>query len=240
VTAAEKKRLRTLRDSVCQANLAIVDRGLVVATFGNVSGIDRELGLIAIKPSGVEYGELSPESMVVLDLDGNKVEGTFNPSSDTRTHVRLYREFPGIGGVVHTHSRSATAWAQARRGLPCLGTTHADYFRGEVPCTEVISDAQIGMDYEEQTAVQIVEAFRHIDWREMPAVLVASHGPFAWGKDPAEAVYHAWMLEYAAEMAATAVALNPRVRGIKTTLVDKHYQRKHGHNAYYGQGGDNG
>jgi L-ribulose-5-phosphate 4-epimerase len=237
MNAAEKKRLLRLRESVHAANMSLVERGLVVSTFGNVSGIDRELGLICIKPSGVEYGELSPSDIVVLDLEGRKVEGDLNPSSDTRTHVRLYREFAEIGGVVHTHSRYATAWAQARRGLPCLGTTHADYFHGEVPCTAVISDEQIGMDYEEQTAVQIVDAFRRVDYREMPAVLVASHGPFAWGKDAAAAVYHAWMLEYAAEMAAATVALSPRVPAVRRTLLDRHFQRKHGKNAYYGQKG---
>ncbi|MGA2974523.1 MAG: L-ribulose-5-phosphate 4-epimerase AraD [Spirochaetia bacterium] len=233
--AAAGKRLLRLREDVYRANLSLVDHGLVVSTFGNVSGIDRELGLIAIKPSGVEYADLAPKNMVVLDLEGRKVEGDLNPSSDTRTHVRLYREFTDIGGIVHTHSRHATAWAQARRPLPCLGTTHADYFHGQIPCTDVISDPQIGMDYEEQTAVQIIDAFRKIDYRGMPAVLVASHGPFTWGRDAAEAVYHAWMLEYAAEMAAIAVQLNPRVRGIKRTLLDKHYLRKHGKNAYYGQ-----
>jgi L-ribulose-5-phosphate 4-epimerase len=178
--------------------------------------------------------------MVVLDLDGKRLEGDLAPSSDTKTHVRLYREFPAIGGIVHTHSRYATSWAQARRPLPCFGTTHADYFHGAVPCTEVITDAQIGRDYEEETAVQIVTAFaslalRGIDYRSMPAVLVASHGPFAWGKDAAEAVYHAWMLEYAAEMAAVTVALNPRIRAVKQSLLDKHFLRKHGKYAYYGQ-----
>jgi L-ribulose-5-phosphate 4-epimerase len=240
MTSADKKRLLRLRESVYEANMSLVSRGLVVATFGNVSGVDRTLGLVAIKPSGVDYEELSPGNMVVLDLHGKKVEGDLNPSSDTKTHIRLYREFPDIGGVVHTHSRHATAWAEARRGLPCLGTTHADYFHGEVPCTAVISDEQIGLDYEEETAVQIIDAFRRIDYHGMPAVLVASHGPFTWGKDAAEAVYHAWMLEYAAEMAAIAVGINPRVRGIKKTLLDKHYLRKHGKNAYYGQGGEHG
>jgi L-ribulose-5-phosphate 4-epimerase len=233
--SADARRLAALREAVYRANMSLVERGLVVSTFGNVSGADRELGLIAIKPSGVEYAGLSPANMVVLDMDGKKVEGDLNPSSDTRTHVRLYRELPGIGGVVHTHSRYATAWAQARRALPCLGTTHADYFHGEVPCTAVISDAQIGMDYEEQTAVQIVEAFRRVDYREMPAVLVASHGPFTWGADAASAVYNAWMLEYAAEMAAATVAINPRIGAVKSTLLDKHFYRKHGSSAYYGQ-----
>ncbi len=233
----DKKRLLRLREEVYEANMKLVERGLVVSTFGNVSGIDRQIGLIAIKPSGVDYDELSPGNMVVLDLEEKKVEGDLNPSSDTKTHVRLYREFAEIGGVVHTHSRHATAWAEARRPLPCLGTTHADYFHGEIPCTAVITDEQIKMDYEEETAVQIIDAFRRIDYRGMPAVLVASHGPFTWGKTAAEAGYHAWMLEFAAEMAAIAVQLNPRIRGVKQTLLDKHYLRKHGKNAYYGQGG---
>ena len=184
--SAMKKRnqqgIRKLREAVYEANLELVEKGLVVSTFGNVSGIDRELGLIAIKPSGVEYDDLSPSNMVLLDLDGKRVEGTLNPSSDTKTHVFLYKSFPEIGGVVHTHSLHATAWAQARLPLPCLGTTHADYFHGPVPCTAVITDAQIALDYEEQTAVQITDAFKRIDYREMPAVLVASHGPFTWGK----------------------------------------------------------
>jgi L-ribulose-5-phosphate 4-epimerase len=236
----DRRRIQHLQEEVLAANLLLVERGLVVATFGNVSGIDRELGVIAIKPSGVAYEELSARDMVVLDLEGKKLEGALNPSSDTKTHVALYRAFSRIGGVVHTHSRHATAWAQARRPLPCLGTTHADYFHGEVPCTEVITDAQIALDYEEQTAVQIIDAFRKIDYRGMPAVLVASHGPFTWGKDAAEAVYHAFILEYVAEMAARALQLNPRLRGVKQTLLDKHYLRKHGKDAYYGQGGRNG
>ncbi len=233
---ARSRRLQELRTAVWKANLQLVEQGLVVATFGNVSGIDRELGLIAIKPSGVDYAQLSPANMVVLDLDGRKVEGDLNPSSDTRTHVRLYRAFPEIGGVVHTHSRHATAWAQARRPLPCFGTTHADYFHGAVPCTEVITDEQIGRDYEEETAVQIIDAFRRIDYRGTPGVLVASHGPFTWGKDAAEAVYHAYILEYVAEMAALAVGINPRLKGVRQSLLDKHYLRKHGADAYYGQG----
>ena len=236
----DRKRLQSLRENACAANKSLVDRGLVVASFGNASEVDRTLGLLAIKPSGVDYAQLTAANMVVLDLDGKKVEGDLNPSSDTRTHIRLYREFPDIGGVVHTHSRHATAWAEARRALPCLGTTHADYFHGEVPCTAVISDEQISLDYEEQTAVQIIDSFKKIDYHGMPAVLVASHGPFTWGGDAAEAVYHAWMLEYAAEMAAIAVRINPRIRGIKKTLLDKHYLRKHGKNAYYGQGGGHG
>lgn len=235
-SGGSRARLQRLRQEVYRANMDLVERGLVVSTFGNVSGIDRELGLIAIKPSGVDYAELSPANLVVLDLEGRRVEGELNPSSDTKTHVRLYREFADIGGVVHTHSRYATAWAQARRALPCLGTTHADYFHGEVPCTAVITDAQIGRDYEEETAVQILDAFRRLDYCAVPAVLVASHGPFTWGKSAAEAGYHAWMLEFAAEMASVAVRINPGIRGVRQSLLDKHYQRKHGKDAYYGQG----
>ena len=231
---ARKLALR-LREEVCRANVELVDLGLVISTFGNVSGIDRELGLIAIKPSGVGYADLSPANMVLLDLDGKRIEGDLNPSSDTKTHVRLYREFPEIGGIVHTHSKFATAWAQARLPLPCLGTTHADYFHGPVPCTAVITDLQISRDYEEETAVQIVEAFRGLDYGAMPAVLVASHGPFTWGKSAAEAVNHSSILEYAAEMAFLSMTLNRRVRGIRKSLLDKHYLRKHGRDAYYGQ-----
>jgi L-ribulose-5-phosphate 4-epimerase len=231
----DAKRVRALRERVCRANLDLVAKGLVIETFGNVSGIDRDLGVVAIKPSGVSYDELEPAAIVLVDLAGKKVDGNLNPSSDTPTHVRLYREFDGIGGVVHTHSRFATGWAEARRPLPCLGTTHADYFRGTVPCTAPMSDAQIAGDYEDQTAVQIVEAFRKLDYREVPAVLVASHGPFTWGRDAAEAVYHAVMLEYAAELASIAVGINPRVGAAKRTLVDKHFLRKHGAKAYYGQ-----
>jgi len=232
----DAKRVRALRERVCRANLDLVAKGLVIETFGNVSGIDRDLGVVAIKPSGVDYDELEPAAIVLVDLSGRRVDGDLNPSSDTPTHVRLYRECAVIGGVVHTHSRFATGWAQARRPLPCLGTTHADYFRGTVPCTALIGDAQIAGDYEDETAAQIVEAFRKLDWREVPAVLVASHGPFTWGKDAAEAVHHAVMLEYAAELAAIAVGVNPRVAPAKRSLVDKHFLRKHGDKAYYGQG----
>jgi L-ribulose-5-phosphate 4-epimerase len=230
-----QQRTKKLRETVYLANLELVEKGLVVSTFGNVSGIDREIGLIAIKPSGVEYGELSPSNMVLLDFEGKRVSGDLNPSSDTKTHVLLYRNFPEIGGVVHTHSLHATAWAQARMPLPCLGTTHADYFHGQVPCTAVITDAQIALDYEEQTAVQIIDAFQRIDYREMPAVLVASHGPFAWGRSPEEAVYHAFILEYIAHMNQITMSVNPRIRNVRRTLLDKHFLRKHGNNAYYGQ-----
>ncbi len=225
-----------LQQKVYKANMEIVELGLVVSTFGNVSGIDRERGVVAIKPSGVPYGELSPENMVLLRLsDGAPMEKGLRPSSDTKTHLRLYREWKGIGGVVHTHSRHATSWAQARRPLPCFGTTHADYFYGTVPCTEVIRDDQIRLDYEEETAVQILDAFQRLDPAAIPAVLVASHGPFTWGKDPAEAVHNSQMLEYSAGLASIALALNPALEPVRQALLDKHYLRKHGKDATYGQ-----
>ena len=230
--------IRALREEVYRANLELRELGLVVATFGNVSGIHRPSGVVAIKPSGVAYDELSPDSMVLVDLGARVLEGSLNPSSDTRTHVRLYNEFPEIGGVVHTHSRYATAWAQARRPLPCFGTTHADTFYGEVPCTEVMRDEQISRDYEEETAVQILETFARYDYRSVPGVLVACHGPFTWGKSPGQAVYHSLILEYVAELGLHTVSLTPELEGIKQTLLDKHYLRKHGAGAYYGQGGE--
>jgi L-ribulose-5-phosphate 4-epimerase len=231
----DRSAVRRLQEQVYQANLELQELGLVVATFGNASGIDRTQGVVAIKPSGVSYGELAAENMVLVDLDGRVLEGELNPSSDTPTHVRLYRAFPEIGGVVHTHSKFATAWAQARRPLPCFGTTHADIFYGEVPCTAVMRDEQILRDYEVETAVQILETFAGRDYRSMPGVLVASHGPFTWGDTPAKAVYHSLMLETIAEMNAVSLALNPKLRAIKRTLLDKHYLRKHGERAYYGQ-----
>jgi L-ribulose-5-phosphate 4-epimerase len=232
----EKERIKRLRDEVCRANLELVERGLVIFTFGNASGIDRESGIVAIKPSGVDYGELSPENMVLLDLQGSILEGDFNPSSDTKTHLKLYNAFGEIGGVVHTHSRYASAWAQAKRALPCLGTTHADYFYGEVPCTALISDGAIGRDYEEETGTLIVDTFRELDYRHVRAVLVACHGPFTWGRDVEEAVFNSAMLEEAARMGYLSVMLNEEAGNIKQTLLDKHYLRKHGKDAYYGQG----
>jgi L-ribulose-5-phosphate 4-epimerase len=230
-------RLRKLRERVCRANLELNERGLVIFSFGNASGIDRESGTVAIKPSGVDYAELEPGNMVLVDLQGRIREGDLNPSSDTKTHLRLYRAFGEIGGVVHTHSRHATAWAQAKRPLPCLGTTHADYFRGEVPSTEVISDARIARDYEDETGALIVETFKTLDHTRVKAVLVACHGPFTWGKDPEEAVFMSAMLEEIARMNFMSVLLNPELGNIKWTLLDKHYLRKHGKDAYYGQKG---
>ena len=231
----EKNRLKKLRENVFKANLELVKKGLVIYTFGNVSGIDRESNIIAIKPSGVDYSELSPEAMVLVDLNGNVVEGELNPSSDTKTHIKLYREFKDIGGISHTHSRYATAWAQAKIPIPCLGTTHADYFYGEVPCTEVIRNEQIEKDYEEETGSLIAETFKDIDYHYMKAVLVSCHGPFTWGKDAREAVYLSVMLEEIAYINFMSVLLNPNIKSIKKSLLDKHYLRKHGKDAYYGQ-----
>ncbi len=231
----KKERLLRLREEVYETNMEIVRSGLVVHTFGNASGIDRESGTVIIKPSGVDYEDLSPERMVRVDLQYNVVEGDLNPSSDTKTHVMLYRAFEEIGGIVHTHSKYATAWAQAKRALVCLGTTHADYFYGEVPCTEVIRDSQIKRDYEEETAVQIIETFKYYDYRKIGAVLVASHGPFTWGKTPTEAAANGFILEYIAELNYLSISVNSEVKPIKKALLDKHFFRKHGAGAYYGQ-----
>jgi len=232
-----EKGLEDLKEQVYQANVELLKRGLVIHSFGNASGINRERGIVVIKPSGVDYSELSPEKMVLVGLDGELYPGQLNPSSDTKTHLELYRAFEDIAGVVHTHSRHATAWAQAKMPLLCLGTTHADYFYGEVPCTSVISDEQIRRDYESETGTLIVETFRRnrIDFRMMKAVLVASHGPFTWGRDPQEAVFIADMLEEVARMNLLSLQLSPEAGNIKKTLLDKHYLRKHGPGAYYGQ-----
>ena len=227
--------LKELREEVYEANIELKRRGLVVYTFGNVSGIDREKGIVAIKPSGVDYDTLAPENIVLVDIKGDIVEGDLNPSSDTKTHLALYREFGEIGGVVHTHSQYATAWAQAEKPLPCLGTTHADYFYGEIPCTEKISDNQIEKDYEEETGIQIVHKFENIDYRSMKAVLVANHGPFVWGKTPADAVSSSVMLEEVARIGYLTVMINPDIGNIKRSLLNKHYLRKHGKDSYYGQ-----
>ncbi len=231
----DRNAIGELQERVYRANMALRDHGLVTATFGNVSGIDRGSGIVAIKPSGVPYDQLSPEKMVLVDLEYKVLEGDLNPSSDTKTHVMLYRAFDGIGGIVHTHSAYATAWAQAMKPLPCFGTTHADIFYGEVPCTAVMRDEQIARDYEEETAVQILETFEHYDYRQIPGVLVAGHGPFSWGDSPSKAVYHSLMLETAAKMGILSLCIDPGLRAIKQSLLDKHFLRKHGENAYYGQ-----
>ena len=226
--------LTELRKKVLDANLELVRQGLVIYTWGNVSGIDREKGWVVIKPSGVEYGEMTADDLVIVDLDGKVVEGTLRPSSDTPTHLELYKAFPAIGGVVHTHSTYAVAWAQAGRDIPSLGTTHADYFHGPVPCTGDLSAEQVAGAYEAETGRLIAETFRGRNAVETPGVLVRNHGPFTWGKDPAEAVYHARVLEEVARMAKLTLELNPAA-AIPKILEDKHFLRKHGPGAYYGQ-----
>jgi len=229
--------LEKLKQEVLQANLALPKHGLVTFTWGNVSGIDRETGLVVIKPSGVEYDGMTVEDMVVVELDtGKAAEGEWKPSSDTSTHLELYRRFDGVGGIVHTHSRWATIYAQARRGIPPLGTTHGDYFYGEIPCTRQMTAEEIGGEYELETGKVIVETFRNKDPLQIPAVLVASHGPFAWGKNAAEAVHNAVVLEELAFMAWHNQTIQPDIQQMQSELLDKHYLRKHGKNAYYGQG----
>ena len=227
--------LKKLKEQVCRANLLLPKHNLVTFTWGNVSGIDRKRGLVVIKPSGVPYDKMEPEDMVVLDLDGNIVEGKWKPSSDTPTHLRLYAAFPGCGGVVHTHSRWATVFAQAGRAIPALGTTHADDFHGPIPCTRPLTDGEIAGEYEAETGNVIIETFRGHDPMAVPAALVHSHGPFAWGKDPLEAVHNAVVLEEVAFMAWHTLALAPDKGEMQPNLLDKHYLRKHGPGAYYGQ-----
>ncbi len=227
--------LENLKIDVCEANLELKRRELIIYSWGNVSGIDRDKGLVAIKPSGVSYDTLTPDDIVLLDLDGNVVEGELRPSSDTPTHLELYRQFPTIGGVCHTHSLHATIWAQACRAIPCLGTTHADYYYGAIPVTPLMTDGQIESDYELNTGKVIVDTFASIDANQMPAVLVANHGPFTWGPTPAKSVEAAVVLEQVAEMALKTAILKPELPAISQTLLDKHYLRKHGKNAYYGQ-----
>ncbi len=229
--------LEELKEKVYLANMELPKRGLVTYTWGNVSGIDREKGLFVIKPSGVEYDELKPSDMVVMDLQGNKVEGDMNPSSDTKTHLVLYNAFPQVGGIVHTHSPYAVAWAQAGEDLPCYGTTHADYFYGSIPCARHLTQAELDEDYEKNTGVTIVETFkeRGLDPMAVSAVLCFSHGPFTWGKDPAQAVYHSVVLEECAKMGLFTKMINPNAAPAPQRMLDKHYMRKHGPNAYYGQ-----
>jgi L-ribulose-5-phosphate 4-epimerase len=227
--------LSNLRAEVLEANLDLVRRDLVLSTFGNASGVSREEGLIVIKPSGVPYDGMKPEHMVVTDLHGKIVEGTLRPSSDLPTHAVLYRAFPSIGGIAHTHSEYATAWAQARKPIPCFGTTHADYFHGQVPLTEPMTDEEIEGEYEANTGVAIIRTFEKIDPMSVPAVIVANHGPFAWGATPRKAAENAWMLEAAARLDYFTVTINPHAKSIDKTLHDKHFLRKHGKNAYYGQ-----
>lgn len=230
--------LEELKRQVYEANMELPRRGLVTFTWGNVSGIDRAAGLFVIKPSGVEYEALKPEDMVVIDLEGRQVEGKLNPSSDTKTHLELYRAFSEIGGIVHTHSCHAVGWAQARRDIPCYGTTHADYFYGPIPCSRELTPQEVEEDYEGNTGRVIVETFRTrgLNPVYVPGVICANHGPFAWGKDAAKAVYHAVVLEEVAKMAAYTEQLDPNVLPAPQHVLDKHFMRKHGPNAYYGQG----
>lgn len=227
--------LEQLKKEVYEANMDLPRYGLVTFTWGNVSGIDRESGLFVIKPSGVEYDKLTWEDMVVMDLNGNKVEGKYRPSSDTDTHLELYKAFPKIGGIVHTHSSWATSWAQAGRGIPCYGTTHADYMYGEIPCIRNLTKEEIEEAYEKNTGLSIVEYFKDKDYVAMPAVVCKNHGPFSWGKDAHEAVHNAVVLEEVAKMAARCEMINPQVQPAPQAMQDKHYYRKHGEHAYYGQ-----
>ena len=227
--------LEELKKAVYEANMLLPKYNLVTFTWGNVSQIDRETGYFAIKPSGVDYEKLTPDDMVIMDLEGNKIEGRYNPSSDTPTHLELYRAFPKIGGVVHTHSPWATSWAQAGRGIPCYGTTHADYMYGEIPCVRCLTKEEIDMAYEKNTGLLIVDYFKDKDYEAVPAVLCKNHGPFTWGKDGHEAVHNAVVLEEVAKIAARCEMINPQVKPAPQELQDKHYYRKHGVNAYYGQ-----
>lgn len=226
--------LEELKERVCKANLDLVQHGLVILTWGNVSAIDRESGLVVIKPSGVGYDVMTPQDMVVVDLEGNVVDGALRPSSDTPTHLAIYKAFEGVGAIVHTHSTYATAWSQACRSIPNIGTTHADHFHHDIPCTGEMSHEQIERAYEAETGTVIKEAFSNINPMHTPAVLVAHHGPFAWGKNAEDAVHNAVVLEEVAKMASITVALNPAIE-MNNDLIEKHYNRKHGANAYYGQ-----
>jgi L-ribulose-5-phosphate 4-epimerase len=227
--------LEKLRSEVLEANLYLATEGLALFTFGNASGISREEGLVVIKPSGVPYETMTPEDLVVVDLKGRTVEGSLRPSSDLATHLILYRAFSEIGGVAHTHSHAATSWAQARKAIPCFGTTHADYFNGPVPVTRPLTPAEIKTDYEANTGHAIVRAFKKLNPLEIPAVLVAGHAPFCWGRTPAAAVHIAVVLEEIADMALDTLRANPRARPLERPLHAKHFYRKHGTTAYYGQ-----
>ncbi|MBN2592523.1 MAG: L-ribulose-5-phosphate 4-epimerase [Sedimentisphaerales bacterium] len=224
-----------LKKSVCDANIELQKHKLVIFSWGNVSGIDRSAGIVVIKPSGVPYDDLTPDKMVVLDIEGKVIEGTLNPSSDTPTHLELYRNFKTIGGICHTHSPSATMWAQACKEIPCFGTTHADNFYGPVPVTDIMTSEEIHENYELNTGKVIIKRFTGLDPMQMPAVLVANHGPFTWGADPAAAVEENVVLEQIATMALGTITINPDQGPINRALLDKHYLRKHGKNAYYGQ-----
>jgi L-ribulose-5-phosphate 4-epimerase len=227
--------LEELKQKVYEANMELPKRKLITYTWGNVSGIDRESGLFVIKPSGVDYDKLTPDDMVVMDLNGNRVEGKYRPSSDTPTHLELYKAYPEMGGIVHTHSPWATSWAQAGRSIPCYGTTHADYFYGEIPCARSLTPEEIGSEYEKNTGLVIIETFEGKNPMFVPGVLCTNHGPFTWGKDAAEAVHNAVVLEEVAKMAYRTEVLRPGVQPAPQSIQDKHFYRKHGANAYYGQ-----
>lgn len=226
--------IETLKEAVFRANLDLVEHGLVIFTWGNVSGIDRERNLVVIKPSGVSYDNMKAADMVVIDMEGHVVEGNYKPSSDTATHLELYKAFPAIGGIVHTHSTFATAWAQAGCDIPIIGTTHADYFSGDIPCTRDMTEAEVKGEYEKETGTVIIERFKELNPVYIPGVLVKNHGPFSWGKDPHEAVHNAVVMEQVAKMAFIAGQVNPALT-MNELLVQKHFFRKHGPNAYYGQ-----
>lgn len=226
--------LSELKNKVHQANLDLVKNGLVILTWGNASGIDREQGLVVIKPSGVSYENMKAEDMVVVDLNGKVIEGKLKPSSDTAIHLELYKAFPNIGGVVHTHSTFATAWAQAGKSIPIIGTTHADYFSHDIPCTSDMSSAKVEEDYEKETGNSIIETFKNLNYEHIPAVLVRNHGPFTWAKNPENAVSNSVVLEEVAKIAHLSFALNPSSK-MNDSLMKKHFERKHGKDAYYGQ-----
>lgn len=227
--------LEALKEQVYKANMELPRRGLITYTWGNVSSIDRETGYIVIKPSGVDYEVLKAEDMVIIDLEGNKIEGEYKPSSDTATHLELYKAFSEIGGIVHTHSPWATSWAQAGRSIPCYGTTHADYFYGSIPCARSLTKGEIENDYEKNTGLVIIETFKEMNPNFVPGVLCMNHGPFTWGKDAMEAVHNAVVLEEVAKMAFQTEQINTHVSSAPDTIKEKHFMRKHGKNAYYGQ-----
>ena len=229
--------LEHLKEQVFQANMELPKRGLVTFTWGNVSGIDRETGYMVIKPSGVEYESMKAEDMVVVDLEGNRIEGNYKPSSDTATHIELYKKYPEIGGIVHTHSTWATSWAQAGRSIPLYGTTHADYFYGPIPCARSLTEEEINTEYEKNTGLVIIETLEkgNIKPNSMPGILCTNHGPFTWGKDAHEAVHNADVLEELAKMSCYSELINPNIKPAPQVIADKHYLRKHGENAYYGQ-----
>lgn len=231
----DERRIKQLKQDVYEANLELAAKGLVIYTWGNVSGIDRESEVVVIKPSGVPYGKLTPDMMVVLDLEGKTVDGDYSPSSDTPTHLELYKSFEDIGGVAHTHSTYATAWAQAKRRIDCYGTTHCDYFYNEISCTSELTSEEINGDYEANTGKSIVRTMKNRDYISVPGILVANHGPFTWGKTPDDAVHNSVVLEELAKMAYLTISIDRDIRQIQDVLMDKHYYRKHGKNATYGQ-----